>query len=145
MKKPLLLISFLGLFGLSSLSFAETLHSMSKSQLEQAFINKTAVSIATDNLNGRTINNTFSMFLDGKGNILGRMSVKPDNEPQADQGTYSIKSNGTLYITWQHWDGAKKLCGHMFNTKNAYVAVDCADIFHTAFMKEDIALGNQLK
>lgn len=37
-------------------------------------VNKTSISIATDNLNGRTIENTFSMFLDNHGNILGKMS-----------------------------------------------------------------------
>jgi len=145
MKKLVLFGMYIGLLLFSVISVGATLHSMNKAQIEQAFINKTVVSIATDNLNGHTINNTFSMFLDGKGNVFGKMSVKPDNEPQTDQGIYSIKNDGTLYITWQHWDGAKKLCGHMFNANNAYIAVDCADVFHTVFMKENVQSGNQLK
>ena len=50
---------------------ATTIHSMTKVQIKQTIINKTLVSIPTDNLNGRTINNTFSMYMDGKGHIYG--------------------------------------------------------------------------
>jgi hypothetical protein len=145
MKKLIAVINFIVLMTASTLSFSATLHSLSKAEVEQAFINKTAVSIATDNLNGHTIDNTFSEFLDGNGNILGRMTVKPANEPQIDKGIYSIKNDGTLYITWQHWDGGKHLCAQIFNTKNAYIAVDCTGVFHTVFMKDAIKTGNHLK
>lgn len=49
-----------------SASFAVTLNSLNKEQFMKAFVNKTSISIATDNLNGHTIENTFSMFLDEK-------------------------------------------------------------------------------
>ncbi len=117
---------------------------MSKSQVQQAFVNKTFTSIATDNLNGRTINNTFSMYLDSKGNIWGKMSQKPANEPQTDQGVYTIKSDGSMNITWHHWDNKKELHALYFETKNAYVAVGKDQMFHTVFMKEAIQSGNHL-
>lgn len=142
-KQALLIISIMSL-AMSSLSFAATLTSMHKTQFEQAFINKTFTSIATDNLNGRTIDNTFSMFLDNHGNIWGKMSHKPANEPQTDKGIYSVKDDGTFYITWQHWDGAKQLCGHIFETENAYISVDCNNVFHTTFMKATVQSGNHL-
>lgn len=129
----------------STLSFGAALTSLNKDEFIKAFVNKTATSIPTDNLNGRTIENTFSMFLDDEGNIVGKMSRKPSNEPQIDKGTYSVDEDGTVYITWNHWDGAKKLCFHAFNTDNAYVNVGCDNVFHTAFMKEGIKLGNYLK
>ena len=66
------------------------------------------------------------------------MSVKPTGEPQIDQGSYSVDSDGTAYMTWQHWDAAKKLCCHVFNTENAYINVGCDSVFHTVFMKADI-------
>jgi hypothetical protein len=128
----------------STLGFAATLQSLDKNQFIEAFVNKTSISIATDNLNGRTIDNTFSMFLDGRGNVIGKMSHKPANEPQMDKGIYSIDNDGTAYITWQHWDGAKKLCFRAFYTENAYINVGCDNVFHTAFMKEAIKLGNLL-
>ena len=145
MKKPTAAVIFLTLISISSLSLSATLQSMNKAQFKEEFINRTFVSIATDNLNGHTIDNTFSMFLDDMGNIWGKMSHKPTNEPQTDKGTYTITDNGTFYITWQHWDGAKKLCGRVFNTENAYISVDCDNIFHTAFMKEAVKPGNYLK
>jgi hypothetical protein len=145
MKKLTAVIMIITLGIISPLSFSATLASMSKDQVQQALINKTTISIATDNLNGKTIYNTFSEFLDSKGNILGKMSLKPANEPQTDKGVYSIKDDGTLLITWQHWDGGKQLCAHFFETKNAYIAIDCANVFHTVFMKDAIKPGNHLK
>ena len=144
MKKTTIIV-FSALIAISSLSIGATLHSLSKGQVEQAFINKTAISIATDNLNGRTIDNTFSEFLDEQGKILGKMAQKPANEPQSDKGIYSITDDGTLHITWDHWDGGKPLCGHFYNTQNAYIAVDCDNVFHTAFMKSAIRSGNHLQ
>lgn len=144
MKK--ILSIFISVLSIShcSFSFAASLNSMDKNQVKQVFINKTFISIATDNLNGKTINNTFSMFLDDKGNIIGKMSSKPANQPQTDKGVYSIKEDGTLMITWQHWDEAKELCALFFETANAYIAMECNNVFHTAFMKEDIKQGNHL-
>src|SRR3990167_2057081 len=120
---------------ISTLCFSATLHSMTKIQVDNAFLNKTLKSIPTDNLNGKTINNTFSIFMDEKGHVLGKMSLKPSDEPKIDKGTYIIKNNGDVYITWRHWDFKKKLCAQFFETKNAYIAVDCAGIFHTVYMK----------
>jgi hypothetical protein len=141
-KQAALSIFLLGLA--SSFAYAVTLHSLNGAQFKQAFIDKTITSVATDNLNGRTIDNTFSMFMDDNGHIWGKMSHKPDNEPQIDKGTYTVEPDGTFYITWQHWDGSKKLCGHIFDTQNAYTSVDCNSVFHTAFMKENIKPGNVL-
>ena len=143
MKK--LITIFCSLLVISQLVFGATLTSMSKEQIEQAFVNKTFTSVPTDNLNGRTIDNTFSMFLDDKGNMWGKMAHQPTNEPQTDRGTYNIASDGTIYFTWQHWDGAKKLCGHIFETKNSYISVDCSNVFHTVFMKDAAQSGNKLK
>lgn len=143
--KKLMIVMFLALLSIHSLGAAATLVSMNKSQFKKEFVNKTLISIATDNLNGRTIDNTFSMFLDEQGHIWGKMSHKPVNEPQTDQGVYTIANDGTFYITWQHWDGAKKLCGRIFNTKNAYISVGCDNVFHTVFMKDAVKLGNDLK
>ena len=56
MKKLIVIIYALST---SYLCFGATLISMSKKQIKQVFINKTSISIATDNLNGRDINNTF--------------------------------------------------------------------------------------
>ncbi|MCX7120964.1 MAG: hypothetical protein NTZ67_04215 [Gammaproteobacteria bacterium] len=130
---------------LSTVSFGLTLHSMKKAQVIKAFVNNTATTIPTASLDGKMIQNIISVFLDKKGNIFGRMESKPENEPQSDQGTYIIKNNGTLEITWQHWDNNKTLHAHFFNTKNAYITIDNDTVFHTVFMKAQIQAGNHLK
>ncbi len=144
MKKAVQKILGMALITMTSVSFAATLTSLNKTQVEQAFVGKTLVSIPTDNLNGKTINNTFSMFMDNHGHIWGSMSQKPVDEPRADEGVYSIKQDGTVYMTWNHWDGAKQLCFHSFATANAYLNVGCDQVFHTAFMKADVVQGDHL-
>ncbi len=143
MKKRVFVL-IVGVFMVST-GFCATLSSLNKAEFIKAFVNKTAVSIGTDNLNGKTIDNTFSMFLDAQGHVTGKMSEKPVGEPQIDHGSYSVDPDGTAYMTWQHWDGAKKLCFHVFNTQNAYVNVGCDQVFHTVFMKDGIKSGNSLK
>lgn len=128
----------------STFSFGLTLHSMTKAQVEKAFVNNTAITIPTDDLNGKIINNIVSVYLDNKGHISGKMAAKPEGAPQADEGVYRIRKDGTLDITWQHWNHAKKFHAHFFNTKNAYVAIDNDVVFHTAFMKNSIRHGNHL-
>lgn len=85
------------------------------------------------------------MFIDDKGNVWGKMAHKPTNEPQTDTGVYSITETGTVYFTWKHWDGSKKLCFNIFKTQNTYLSISCDHVFHTAFMKADIQTGNKLQ
>jgi len=143
MKKSAALV--LTLTAISTVSFGLTLHSMDKAQVDKAFVNNTATSIPTANLNGRRIQNSVTVFLNKKGQIFGKMEPKPMNAPQTDHGTYVIKHDGTMMVTWKHWDHAKPIHAHFFDTKNAYVAIDNAMVFHTAFMKAEIHSGNHLK
>ncbi len=141
MKKLAVFIVFTAILAISTTCFGVTLYSMSKNQIMQALVNKTC---AVDNLNGRTVDNAFSIFMDNQGNIFGEMARKSVDEPQTDKGVYIIKKDGTLYIKWQHWDGGKKVCLHMFNFQNAYISVGCNNKFHIAFMKNAIQSGNHL-
>lgn len=136
---------FLMLAFYGSLTQAAVLQSSCKNQLEAAFINKTFTSIGVDNLNGKTVDNSNAIYLDGHGIIYGKMGYKPDDLPQYDQGTYTFNDNGTVSITWNQWDNAKKLCFNIFETTNAYITVDCDNIYHSTVMKSDIKLGNQIK
>jgi hypothetical protein len=132
------------IIGANSLAYGATLKSLNKDKMEQAIVNKTLVSIGTDNLNGKTIDNTFSMYVDDKGNIFGKMGQKPADEPQNDQGICVFNEDGSFSITWEHWDGAKQISGYFFETENAYISIDDQNVFHTVFMKESITTGNHL-
>lgn len=135
---------FLTLMAMSFASFASTLTSMSKAQVEQAFIDKTITSIPAARLNGVPTDNTFMASLDAQGKVMGKFVNKPTNAPQADIGVYKIADDGSMYVTWQSWEGAKELCVKFYDTQNAYIVISCANEFHTVFMKNAIQSGNQL-
>lgn len=140
--KKVFFLAVLAVF-IAPLSFGATLNSVSKKQLEQAFVNKTAVSIDVEQPNGTPISNPFAMFLDSKGKIWAIMSNQPASGPQTDEGTYTIGRDGTLYLQWQHWFQAKKLCARLFETKNSYIVLGCDNAFQTVFMKDAIQTGKQ--
>ena len=123
---------------------AATLESMKKADVEAAFVNKTNTSIPADNLDGVDISNVFKVFMDDKGKIYGKFSKKPKDQPLTDTGVYRIADDGSMYITWEHWDGAKEICAQFFDTKNTILAVNCSNVFHTAFMKTSSEAGNKI-
>jgi len=83
--------------------------------------------------------------MDHHGNMIGEMSKKPINEPKMDAGVYSISPDDTFYFQWQHWDFHRKLCGRVFETKNSFIVVDCGNLFHTVYMKDNVQNGNHFK
>ena len=141
MKKSILLITMLVA---STSVFSASLESLNKEQFIKAFFDKTSVSIRSDDFNGQLSSNTFTMYLDDKGNVWGKLSGKLKSDPQTDTGIYSLDKNGDCYVTWKHWYAGKKLCFRIFNTKNAYLSLECNNVFHTAYMKSNIQAGNHL-
>lgn len=141
MKKSIL---FLTILAVNEPVFSASLESLNKEQFVTAFVNKTTVSLATDVFNGQVVPNTFSYYLDDKGNMQGKFGAKPKNGPQADVGNYKIEADGRVLCTWKHWYNGKTMCFQIFNTENAYISVDCNNIFHTAYLKNAIKEGNHL-
>ena len=139
-----LLSTVLILLCTTTMCFAVTLHSMSKLQIEAAFFNKTYISIPVDNLDGKTVNDSNTIYLDGKGVVVGEMGIKPKHEPKIATGSYTISKDGAVYIQWKHWDFKKRLCFHLYETNNAYVSIDCHNVFHSVFMKSARQLGNHI-
>jgi hypothetical protein len=133
------------LTAMSTVSFGLTLHSMTPAQMSKAFVNMTATSVPAVNLNDKSINDTVTVYLDDKGHVFGSMAQKPPEGPQKDEGTYKIKPDGSMQITWQHWDHAKTFDAYFFDTKNAYVVIDNNKAFHTVFMKSQMQSGNHVK
>lgn len=143
MKKQLAI--FAALITTSSLSLGATLNSINQDQFKQAFIEKTFTAISTSQLNGKEINNGITVYIADKGKIKGKFTDKPTNGPQTDQGVYSIKDDGMVCITWQHWFNGKEECVYAYNTQNAYIMVDNNNIFHFSIMKFAIQSGDNLK
>lgn len=128
----------------SSVSFAMSLDSATQDQVKQMYVNKTFKSISTAQLNGKTVDNMFTGYLDDKGNMWGKFAHKPTNAPQTDQGTYMVKDDGALCITWQHWMDAKQFCIYTYETDNAYLIVGDNKVFHTAIMKNTFQDGKHI-
>lgn len=142
MKKKLALFALF--LATHSLSFGATLSSINQDQFKQTFVGKTFTSISTAQLNGKVINNSVTVYLDNDGKIQGKFTDKPANAPQTDQGVYSIKDDGLVCITWQHWFNGTE-CVYAYNTQNAYIMVDNNNTFHIVIMKSAIESGNHLK
>lgn len=144
MKKQSVVL-FSGCLAVSSLCLGASLNSADKSQVTEAFVNKTFVSVPIANLNEQSIDNTFTGTLDDQGHIWGKFSKKPASQPQKDQGTYVMKDDGQLCLTWQHWNNGKEFCVYTYSTDNAYIIVDTKNMLHTVFMKSQMQAGNKLK
>ena len=126
------------LIAVSSLGFAATLNSLDKDQVKQAFVNKTYTSIGITHLNDQSIHDIFVGSMDDMGKIHGKFSHAPPQGPQSDEGVYTIKDDGQICITWQHWQQNKEFCVYVYGTNNAYVLVDVNNTFHTVFLKTDV-------
>lgn len=127
------------------LSFGATLNSINQDEFKQSFVGKTFTSVSTAQPNEKKINNSVTVYMDDKGNIQGKFVEKPANAPQTDQGVYSIKDDGQVCITWQHWFNGKQECVYAYNTQNVYIMVDNNNIFHFVIMKSAITPGNHLE
>lgn len=134
MKKHTLV--FAALVATSSLSFGATLNAINPDQFKQAFVGKTFTSVS---------NASVTVYMGDKGKIQGKSAAKPASAPQTDQGTYNIKDDGLVCITWQHWFNGKEECIYAYNTQNVYIMVDNHNTFHFVIMKSAIETGNHLK
>ena len=131
---------------ISQLIFGATWTSMNKSQFEKAFVNETRTSVKVDAyFSGKAVPMSNSIYFNDKGQVFGSMEYKPKrNLPQKDQGTYFVKKDGTVYIRFDHWDFAKQFCFNVFATRNAYIIVDCSDIYHSTFLKANVKDGDHI-
>lgn len=139
MKKHTL--AFAALVTTSSLSFGATLNSINQDQFKQAFVGKTFTSVST----AQQKNNSVIVYMDNTGKIQGKFMDKPANAPQTDQGVYSIKNDGLVCITWQHWFDGKEECIYAYDTQNVYIMIDNNNAFHFVIMKSALEPGNHLK
>lgn len=144
MKKLLLLSSAL-LWAVCSVSFANSLESLSKTQVTQVIEGKTITTVPLATLNGQLINNSFTGYFDKSGKIQGQFTDKPSNGPQSDQGTWMVKSDGTICATWQHWDNGQPICVSVYKVSNGILFINTQNKkFESMVLEENIKTGDQL-
>lgn len=142
MKKKSIIL-FAALISVCSLSFASSLKSMSKDQVMKALEDKTITTIPMAMLGDQLLQDSFIGYFGKEGKLIGKFETKPANEPQTDEGTWAVKSDGLACATWQHWNNTKPVCVYFYDTKNALLLVG-ENKLHSAVLKDNIKAGNQL-
>jgi len=144
MKKSILLL-IAALLSFSTLSFGASLQSLSKQQVLNTLQDKTMTTIHLITMNKQLVDNALTIYFDKQGQVSGQLVNKPDNNPQTDQGTWLVKSNGTLCVTWQSWNQNKPICVYVYKLNNsiAFINLDTNN-FESLVLNDEIKTGNQL-
>lgn len=140
MKKSLLSIV---LFSISSLSFA-ALSPMNKSMATHELSDKTITTISAATLDGKVISDSFTGYFAKDGKAQGKFANKPAEGPQADQGSWKVKSDGKVCITWDHWNDSKEKCVSFYRLNNALLIVNASNGFESLILDTDMKAGNQM-
>lgn len=144
--KKLVVLSAVALMSFSSLCLGASLSSLNNKQVNQTLENKTITTASLITLNGKLLNDNFATVYFGKDNkVNGKFNNKPSSDPQTDEGSWLVKSNGTLCVTWQHWNQAKPICVLGYQLKNALILVNTdTKNLETLILDENIKDGNQV-
>ena len=140
MKKLITVFTFF----LATNVVAATLHSLDKEKVTQLIKDHTLTTISTVTLNGEIQNNTFTCFLNKNGKIKGEFSQKLENDPQQDEGKWTVQKDGGLCFIWDNWGNGKQSCMYAYETKNMIIFVNKNGKFESAALKDEIKSGNQM-
>lgn len=145
MKKITIILSTIALTAFSPITLAQSLHSLDKKQVMDMISDKTITTIPLVTLDKQLTTNTFKGFFDKSGTLTGQLASKPENGPQTDTGTWTVKSNGTLCATWNNWNQKQPICVSVYQVKNGliFINADSKDL-ETLVLSPDIKSGNQL-
>lgn len=144
MKKALVFSASLALL-VSNLGFANTLHPLSKDQAMKAFEDKTITTVPMVTLHGKLLdNNPITVFFSKDKQMTGKYANKPENEPQDDKGSWNVKANGVLCVTWQHWETAP-ICVYAYKLADSIIFVNAdTNKFESMVMDDHIQVGNKM-
>jgi len=117
---------------------------MNKSQAMKELSDKTITTISAVTLNGKVISDSFTGYFSKDGKMNGKLATKPADGPQVDQGTWMVKSNGTVCITWEHWNNAKARCVDFYKLSNAFLITNADHGFESLVLDSGIQSGNQM-
>lgn len=143
MKKTLVLSTIL--ISCCSFSYAASLSSMNKDQVVQALQDQTLTTIPLATLEDQLITNSATIYFDKQNQISGKFAHKPTNDPQSDKGTWEVKDDGSLCITWQHWFKSQPFCDYVYDANNSLLFMKGDNTFASLVLKKNIKAGNHLK
>ncbi len=139
MKK---LIFAFGLLSLSAYSYAAALSPMNKSQTQNALSDKTITTISAVTLDGKIISDSFTGYFGKDGKVAGKLANKPEDGPQTDAGTWKVKPNGMVCVTWEKWNDAKEKCVSFYKLSNSILLVNNNKGFESLILDDQIKTGN---
>jgi len=142
MKKQFILS--VALLSLSSICFAAPLAIMNKAAATKELSDKTITTISAATLDGKVISDSFTGYFDKNGKMNGKFQTKPANDPQTDQGSWIVKADGKVCVTWQHWNSGKEKCVNFYRLSNALLIVNMNNGFESLVLNDDMQTGNKM-
>ncbi len=143
--KKLTALSATLLLSISTISYGASLNSMDKNQTTQSIQDKTIKTASLSTIDGKVVENAFTGFFSNDGKIKGKFAKKPSNEPQIDEGTWTVKDDGTLCVTWQHWNQKSPLCMATYSLPNGMMFINSDDnAFVSIVLQDGVKSGDQM-
>ncbi|STY29843.1 Uncharacterised protein [Legionella wadsworthii] len=133
------------LLSISSLSIAASMSSMSKSEVTEALNDKTITTISAATLNDKVLANPFTGYFGKDGKMNGKFVQPTKDVPQKDQGTWLVKDDGSVCMTWTQWFKGKEECVYFFKLQNGLLIVGADQNFESFILSAHIKPGNQTK
>jgi hypothetical protein len=125
--------------------FADAIQSLNQSQVNQALKDKTITTIPLATINGSLVNNTFSGYFNANGKVIGQMAHTPASGPANDTGSWTVTENGSLCVTWDHWNNKQNTCIALYNVNNGLLFINQnTHKLETMVLNENIKNGNGL-
>lgn len=140
--RNILLVAFLMSF--SSLGFAANIESMSKDQVTTALEGKSITTLPVSTMDRKLMNDVFMGYFDKDGKATGKFRTKPGSNPQKDTGTWTVKSDGQLCMTWQHWNEGKEFCLFAYNLNNSILFINTDNKLESLVLQSQIKSGNNI-
>lgn len=131
------------LFAFTSFVQAATLRSLNNYQIVHTFQNTTITSVPLAEINDQLIANPFTGYLGQSGRVVGYFA-KPltNDQPQTDWGVWTVTSDGTFCITWNHWNNHQQVCWFIYELGNGYLFVNAKGHDFASVILKNIKPGN---
>lgn len=142
MKKFILVFALLT-FG-CSFSYAASMQSMNKNQVMKVLEDKTITTVPLVTLHDNLTPNTVTVYFGKKGELVGQFVNKPENDPQSDEGTWQVKADGKVCVSWKVWTKNNPVCVYTYKLANSLVFINTANKFESMVLSNNIQSGNQI-
>ena len=136
-------LSVLILFALTSLAQSARLKALNNYQIVQTFQDTTITSVPLAVINEQLIVNPFTGYFGQAGKAVGHFA-KPlaNDQPQTDQGVWTVTSEGAFCITWNHWNNHEQVCWFIYELGNGYLFVNSTRNDFASVILKNIKPGN---